>query len=81
MDQNTILQNLQSLPPEAQKQVADFIAFLQTRYRATLVKRKMKPALNLTDEAFMGIWRDREEMLDSTEWVKKARSRDWEQGA
>lgn len=32
MNQKSIWQQLLSLPPEAQKQAADFIAFLQLRY-------------------------------------------------
>ena len=78
MNQNSVLQDFQSLPPEAQRQVADFIAFLQARYKPTTARRKAKP--NLSDEAFIGMWRDRIDMQDSTEWVRNVRKREWGQG-
>jgi hypothetical protein len=80
MNQNTVFQDLQSLPPEAQKQVADFIAFLQTRYNVPATKRKEKSTpKKLADEAFIGIWRNRNDMQDSAEWVKQLRSGEWGQ--
>jgi hypothetical protein len=59
-----------------QKQVLDFVAFLKTRYgpgpdaaRATAVR--------LAEEPFVGMWRDREDMQDSSEWVRALRHREW----
>ena len=31
----------------------------------------------LTDEPFVGMWRDREDMADSSEWVRTTRQREW----
>jgi hypothetical protein len=76
MNQNSVLQDFQSLPPEAQKQVADFIAFLQDRYKPTAGRRKAKQQ-NLSDEAFIGMWRNRADMQNSTEWVRNVRKREW----
>ena len=76
MNQNSVLQDFQSLPPEAQKQVADFIAFLQTRYKPRAARRKAKQP-NLSDEAFIGMWRERTDMQNSTEWVRDVRKREW----
>jgi hypothetical protein len=65
--------------PEAQKQVIDFIAFLKMRYRrrpgAPESKRK------LAEEPFVGMWRDREDLQDSSAWVRELRRREWERGA
>ena len=76
MAQNDILKEFDNLPPEAQKQVVDFIAFLQTRYR-TNATRKTKKTGKLTNESFIGIWRDREDMQDSIAWVRKVRAAEW----
>ena len=73
MESASILQEIDSLPPEAQKQVIDFIAFLKTRYQtvpgAPQSKRK------LAEEPFVGMWRDRADLEDSSGWVRKLRQR------
>jgi hypothetical protein len=79
MNQNSVFQDFQSLPPEAQRQVADFIAFLQARHKPATARRKAKQS-NLSDEAFIGMWRDRTDMQNSTEWVRNLRKREWGQG-
>jgi len=35
----------------------------------------------LADEPFIGMWRDREDMQDSTAWVQSLRQHEWEYGA
>jgi hypothetical protein len=37
MEHNNALSKPDTLPPEAQQQVIDFIAFLQTRYRPVII--------------------------------------------
>jgi AbrB family looped-hinge helix DNA binding protein len=32
---------------------------------------------SLEDEPFVGMWRDREDMEDSSEWVRASRQREW----
>jgi hypothetical protein len=77
MNQKTIWQGLSSLPPEAQQQVMDFIAFLQTRYTAARPRKPLKPA-RLAQEDFVGMWRQREDLQDSTAWVRRERATEWE---
>ncbi len=71
-----ILNEINSLPIEAQKQVSDFIAFLKTRYSVPMNIRKTK-RIRLADEPFIGMWQGREEMSDSTAWVRNLRSSEW----
>lgn len=73
-----ILQDFTSLPPEAQKQVTDFVAFLKARYGT--VSRKKAKLGKLSDEPFVGMWKDREDMRDSTKWVRELRQREWGRG-
>ncbi len=70
-----IAQEIDSLPPEAQKQVEDFIAFLKTRYKPVPKKRVKKGKLE--DEPFVGMWKDRADMRDSVKWVREMRQREW----
>lgn len=70
-----ILEDIQNLPPEAQKQVTDFVAFLKARYG--LASRKKSKRGKLEDEPFIGMWKDREDMRDSVRWVREVREREW----
>ena len=76
MSQEDILNRFNSLPPEGQKQALDFIAVLQAHYDRSQPLEK-KEAEKMSDEAFLGMWRDREDMQDSTAWVRNSREREW----
>jgi hypothetical protein len=76
MNQKTVWQRFSSLPPEAQQQVIDFIAFLQTRYVPSRPRKTAKPT-KLAQEAFIGMWRDRKDLRDSTAWVRNLRASEW----
>ena len=76
MQPQEIWQQLSMLPPEAQQQVIDFIAFLHARY-ASVLARKAAARTQLADEPFIGMWRDREDLQDSSAWVHNLRKREW----
>ena len=76
MEQKTIWQDFASLPPELQQQVLDFIAFLRTR-NADAGPRKAAKQVSLEDEAFIGMWQDRQDLEDSSAWVRKVREDEW----
>lgn len=70
-----VAREMASLPPEAQKQILDFLAFLKARYRSSPESAKVRQTA-LTDDPFVGMWQDREDMQESTSWVR--RQRKWE---
>ena len=76
MDQEQILKDLSMLPPSARQLVLDFITFLRMRYTGASSK-EVKPSLPLRDEPFIGIWRNRKDMIDSSEWVRMVRTSEW----
>lgn len=50
----------------------DFIAFLRQKY--TVVKPASEKAnVDLVDDSFIGMWRDRQDLADSTAWVRSLR--------
>jgi hypothetical protein len=75
MNREQVWKDFDSLPSEAQQQVADFIAFLRTRYQKAA--RKKAGLASLSDEPFIGMWSDRADMEDSTQWVRDVRKREW----
>ena len=75
MESSHVLNDFNSLPPDAQKQVLDFMAFLKMRY--TSAPRKKAKRISITNEPFVGMWKDREDMRDSAKWVRELRQREW----
>ncbi len=76
MEQEKIFNDISNLPPEAQQQIADFVAFLRARYKRPL-KRKQTRRTDLVNESFIGIWKDREDMKDSSVWLRNIRETQW----
>ena len=75
MTNEEILREINSLPIEAQRQIEDFVSFLRERYKNS--KPKPTPTSDLESEAFVGMWRDREDMRDSSAWVRNVRETHW----
>lgn len=71
MTDEEILRTIKSLPPEAIHQLEDFISFLLKRYGSS--EPSATPASELESEAFVGMWRDREDMSDGSRWVRNFR--------
>lgn len=76
MNQEKLWHELKSLPLEAQREVLDFIAFLRARYKPRHPNDKLQK-VSLLDEPFIGMWRDREDMEDSSKWVRGIRQGEW----
>ncbi|MBH8550843.1 hypothetical protein I8751_00230 [Nostocaceae cyanobacterium CENA357] len=78
MTQQELLNEFLSLPAEAQRQVIDFIAFLRQRY-SVVEPNSQSPDFDLTNDSFIGMWRDRQDLTDSTAWVRGVRENEWSQ--
>ena len=76
MTQQQFLQAYRSLPDEAKRQVADFIAFLQQKYQ-TGQSGQQKFGKYFENESFIGMWQDNSDLEDSTAWVRQARQTEW----
>ena len=74
MTNEEIIREFSALPSEARREAADFIAFLRTRYgreKETLTEEI------LSNESFVGMWKDREDLADAANWVRENRSDEW----
>ena len=74
MKRDQIWNELMKLPPEVQQQVFDFITFLRSRY---VSDQKAETKKKLSEESFIGMWQDRQDMTDSSEWVRNIRQQEW----
>ncbi|CAN5662779.1 hypothetical protein BH24ACI2_BH24ACI2_05860 [soil metagenome] len=74
MTNEEIIRKYATLPPEARREVEDFVAFLRQRYGK---KDEKMINGNLSEENFVGIWKDREDLQDSSAWVRGIRQTEW----
>ena len=74
MTNEEIIREFAALPPEARREAEDFIAFLRERY-----SRKDEKMANgdLLAENFVGMWKDREDLQDSSAFVRELRKKEW----
>ena len=70
------ISDFEKLPYAAKKEVADFIAFLKSRYLSTKKSDNMIKS-KLVEEEFIGLWKDREDLMDSTAWIRDIRRKEW----
>jgi hypothetical protein len=75
MTSQELVDTFASLPDEAQRLIEDFIAFVRQRYPVDA--SSAAPPSDLEKEEFFGMWRDREDMKDSSAWVRKVRETEW----
>ena len=79
MNFQAILNDIKTLPPDKQEEVADFIAFIKMRLgirkKETLTGTEGN---TMNSNGFFGMWADREEMSDSTYWVRELRTGEWD---
>jgi hypothetical protein len=76
MTQQELLNEFLSLPPEAQRQLMDFITVLRQRY-AAVEPVSQSPDFDLINDSFIGMWSDRQDLTDSTAWVRGVRENEW----
>jgi hypothetical protein len=76
MTQQQFIEEYTSLPDEAQRQVADFVAFLRQRYKVAQSMPQARTA-DLENEPFIGMWRNRQDVEDSSTWVRNTRKAEW----
>ncbi len=76
MEPQNINNDIATLPPEAQQQVVDFIEFLKIRYKKIRPDKKTI-RYKIAKDPFIGIWKDREDMKDSNQWVRNTRQSEW----
>ena len=73
MNTSVLTKEIDLLPPEEKREVLDFVAFLRSRCRPA---EKLRKGV-LSKESFVGMWRGRDDMSDSSGWVRRVRRDEW----
>lgn len=76
MSKPTFSKKINELPPNAKKEAQDFVDFLYQKYVESKDIEKPESG-KVSESSFFGIWKDREEMSDSVNWVKGVRKSQW----
>lgn len=76
MTHEQILQEIAALPPEGQQQVERFVVFLRKSYTAAPQPLQIQP-IDWQTAGFIGMWGDRDEMQNSSGWVRQQRQTEW----
>jgi len=75
MSKKTVLDKFDQLPPNAKKEASDFVQFLYEQYvKSSSKKSSRKP---ISESPFVGMWKDRDDLADSTSWVRNQRKTQW----
>ena len=76
MNVQTISREITELPSDVQREVFDFVEFLRVRYRSSKedLAKKQRP---ISQDPFIGIWKGRKDMKDSSHWVRTLRKKEW----
>ena len=75
MDKKSVLDKFEKLPPNARKEASDFVQLLYNRY---VKPRSFSPSKNpISESSFVGMWKDRPDLADSSAWVKAQRKLQW----
>ncbi len=76
MEKEKVWREFMALSEEDQRRVASFI--LSLRAESTLAgSGEPEKRTDLTDEPFIGMWREREDLRDSDAWLRGIREREW----
>ena len=74
MDISVISQEITQLPVEGQREVLDFVVFLKSRFKAV---KPVSQKGSITEESFVGMWKNNEAITDSSSWVRGTREKEW----
>lgn len=79
MTRDVFWKQYSALPPTSQKLVEELVSALGTTTVSSVpgVSTTKKRPRNLTVQPFFGMWKDRDDMKDSSTWVRELRRRQW----
>ena len=75
MTDQELWKRFSSLPADAKAQVGDLISFLYARLGPQTAAEPQP--VSKEPEAFIGIWRGREDLTDRSAWVRRLREQEW----
>ena len=73
MNNKEIINAIEELSPEGKKILREFLEFLKLKYSKNIKKQKV----SLKESRFIGMWKDREDMRNTEEYINNLREKEW----
>ncbi len=78
MTYQELVAEVKQLPAEEQLALlAEVAQSLRADVAQSRINQFAKPDTKLADEPFVGMWQDRDDLADSTQWVRNVRAQEW----
>lgn len=77
MSEKELIKQIRKLPTEAQQEAADFVEVLSKKYIRKPEETDSPKKKSILENSFRGIWKDRDDLQDSTKWVRELRKSRW----
>lgn len=77
MSEKELIKQIRKLPSEAQQEAADFVEFLTQKYIRKPEETDAPKKKSILENSFRGIWKGRNDLQDSTRWVRELRKSRW----
>lgn len=77
MSEKELIKRIKQLPSEAQQEAANFVEFLTKKYIQKPEETGSPKQKSILQNPFRGIWKDRDDLKDSTKWVRELRKSRW----
>ena len=77
MSEKELIKQIRKLPTEAQQEAADFVEFLSKKYIQKPEETDITKKKSIVENSFRGVWKDRDDLQDSTKWVRELRKSRW----
>lgn len=77
MEKEGFYNKFESLPMEAKKQVISYVDFLLVKFDSK--KKKLQRTKSVKNKKFIGIWSNRNDLKNSSMWIKKLRKKEWKE--
>jgi hypothetical protein len=75
MTKEELWREFSTLPPQAQKAVAEFMQYIHNAYQH--IQPGTSQEVKVTGIPFVGMWHNRKDLDDSSTWVRQIRQREW----
>lgn len=77
MSEKELIKQIRKLPAEAQQEAAEFVEFLTKKYIQKPKETGSSKKKSILENSFRGAWKDRDDLQDSTKWVRELRKSRW----
>jgi len=77
MSEKELIKLIRKLPAEARQEAVEFVEFLTKKYIRKPEETDIAKEKSILENSFRGVWKDRQDLQDSTKWVRELRKSRW----